>query len=125
MRKAYSSPKTDAQALKWRVSKKWKIADASFKLFDKYGYLAILRKFAELHDVMEAGDAVDEESIETLLSTVKEYINNADKLSEQEVYEGQLSESFVKTAFIAALLAVPNLMPQTAVAAALKNVPKS
>ena len=43
MRKVYSSPESEEQALQYRTSRKWKIADASFKLFDKYGYIAILK----------------------------------------------------------------------------------
>jgi predicted nucleic acid-binding protein len=52
MRKVYSSPESVEQALKYRSSRKWKIADASFKLFDKYGYMAILKQFVESYDLI-------------------------------------------------------------------------
>lgn len=42
-RKVYSSPKSIEQAKTYRNSRKWKIADSSFKLMDKFGYLRILR----------------------------------------------------------------------------------
>jgi len=43
MRKVYSSPASEEQALEYRSSRKWKVADGAFKLFDKYGYMAILK----------------------------------------------------------------------------------
>ena len=46
MRKVYSSPESLEQALQYRASKKWKVADATFKLMDKFGYLAILKKYS-------------------------------------------------------------------------------
>ena len=47
MRHAYSSPKTEKQAAKWRKSRKWQTADAAFKLMDKYGYLYALRLYTQ------------------------------------------------------------------------------
>ena len=54
MRKAYSSPQSAEQALEWRGSRKWKIADASFKLMDKYGYTAILKQMKQSLEKMRA-----------------------------------------------------------------------
>lgn len=88
-RKIYSSPESIEQALKYRSSRKWKIADASFKLFDKYGYTAILRRFVELLDILQNSNDVDIEIIDDILSTIKNYINNVDKLSEQELHEDE------------------------------------
>ena len=89
MRKVYSSPTSAEQALEYRASRKWKIVDASFKLFDKYGYMAILKQFTSDYDLMTSTDLVsdiDVEVVEDILSTVKNYINNADKLAEKEIY---------------------------------------
>lgn len=89
MRKVYSSPESEEQALEYRSSRKWKIADASFKLFDKYGYTAILKQFIEDYKLIQTSHEVDIEVVEDILSTVKHYINNADKLAEQELYEAE------------------------------------
>ena len=84
MRKVYSSPETPEQALQYRQSRKWKVADASFKLFDKYGYMAIMKKFIEDYELVSSTDDVDLDVVEDVLATVKNYINNVDKLAEQE-----------------------------------------
>jgi len=89
MRKVYSSPESEEQALKFRSSRKWKIADASFKLFDKYGYMAILKQFVEDSKLVSSSDQVDYEVVEDILNTVKKYINNADKLAEKEIFEDE------------------------------------
>lgn len=49
-RKACSSPKSDEQALSFRTSRKWKVADSAFKLLDKFGYLGILREFTKCYE---------------------------------------------------------------------------
>jgi len=67
----------------------------------------------------------DIEIIENLLATVKHYIYNADKLSEQELYEGLINEDgLFKTLAIASLLAIPGLIPEQALAKELSNIPR-
>ena len=111
MRKVYSSPTTAEEALRWRNSRKWKVADASFKLFDKYGYMAILKQFIQDAELMSSTNDVDAEVVEDILSTVKNYINNADKLAEKELYEDeQVNEGVVSKVLLAALLAVPGIL---------------
>lgn len=83
MRRSYSDPSSKEQALKYRQSTKWKIADASFKMMDKFGYLAILKEFSELVEGPLDG-SVCLEIADKVLSTVKNYINNADKLAEED-----------------------------------------
>lgn len=85
MRKVYSSPQTLEQALAYRKSRKWKVADAAFKLFDKYGYIAILKRFIVDYSLIENATDVDLEAADDIISTVKRYIGNADKLAEQEL----------------------------------------
>lgn len=58
MRKVYSSPQSAEQAKKYRSSKKWKVADATFKLMDKFGYLAILKQYKEALEKVDTGDNV-------------------------------------------------------------------
>jgi len=53
MRKVYSSPTSREQAIKFRSSRKWKIADATFKLFDKFGYIAILKSYVTTFQEIE------------------------------------------------------------------------
>ena len=84
MRKVYSSPETPEQALQYRQSRKWKVADASFKLFDKYGYMAILKQFVADYELMSGPEIVDAEVIDDILSTVKKYINNPEKLADSD-----------------------------------------
>ena len=47
-RKVMSSPKSKEAALKMRKSRKWHVADSAFKLFDRFGYIAILKEYTEL-----------------------------------------------------------------------------
>ena len=87
MRKVYSSPRSREEALKFRKSKKWKIADASFKMMDKYGYTAIMRSFAELTNSEEA--IPSSVLADDVLATVKEFIGNEQKLSEVDLDEAE------------------------------------
>lgn len=84
MRKVYSSPTSAEQALKYRSSRKWKVADAAFKLFDKYGYMAILKQFVADYELMSDPEIVDAEVVDDILSTVKNYINNPEKLADSD-----------------------------------------
>lgn len=125
MRKVYSSPQSEEEALKFRSSRKWKVADAAFKLFDKYGYTAIMKQFIEDYKLISSSAAVDEEVVEDILATVKNYISNADKLAEKELYEDeQLDEGVLQNVAIAALLAIPGLLPEEALARELDKVPQ-
>lgn len=95
MRKVYSSPESIEQAIKFRNSRKWKIADAAFKLMDKFGYLAILKKYTELKELISTGDGdLAIETAESILATVKKYISNPEKLADSE----KLKESILKIA---------------------------
>ena len=127
MRKSYSSPKSKEEALKNRSNRKWKIVDASFKLFDKYGYLAIMKKFIEDYELISNSNDVDLEIVNDILDTVKNYINNADKLSEKEIFENeeQVNEGPLQNGLLIALLAIPGLIPEQALAKELNNIPKT
>lgn len=116
LRKAFSSPKSKEEALKNRVDRKWKIADSSFKLFDKYGYTAIMKQLIEDYKLLANSSDVDQEVVDDILTTVKNYINNADKLSEQEIYNEaeQIDEGtkeLVASAALAFSLLCPGLLP--------------
>lgn len=49
-RKITSSPTSLEDALEKRDSDEWHVADATFKLLDKYGYLALLKEYTSLKD---------------------------------------------------------------------------
>ena len=117
MRKVYSSPTSKEEAFKFRASRKWKIADGAFKLFDKYGYLAILKKFIEDFEILSSSDSMDVEISSDIISTVKDYIGNADKLSEDE----QVDEGAMSNALLATLLAVPGILPAKTIQKSIDN----
>ena len=86
-RKVYSSPTSKEEALQFRTSRKWHIADTAFKLFDKYGYLAILKSFIQIFDIMSSSELTDIEACDNIIKEVRDYIGNADKLMDSEFYE--------------------------------------
>ena len=86
-RKVYSSPTSKEEALRFRTSRKWHIADTAFKLFDKYGYLAILKSFIQIFDIMSSSELTDIEACDNIVKVVRDYIGNADKLMDSEFYE--------------------------------------
>lgn len=127
MRKVYSSPESIEQALQFRSSKKWKIADAAFKLMDKFGYLAILKKYKELDELISNGDnELAIETAEAVLATVKDYISNPEKLADSEkeqVDEG--NKDMLTTAALVALIAIKNICPAASLEPELKSIPKT
>lgn len=92
-RKVYSSPTSKEEALQFRTSRKWHIADTAFKLFDKYGYIAILKSFIQIFDIISSSELTDIEACDNIVKEVRDYIGNADKLMDSEFYETALSES--------------------------------
>lgn len=128
MRKVYSTPTSMEEALKFRSSRKWKIADAAFKLFDKYGYMAILKEFTQLNSLIQVQAGIEFEIVDGILSTVKNYINNADKLSEVEdenIDEAVSGSKFISLASIIAALTIPNILPAQNIKQEIKQLPKS
>lgn len=115
-RKIYSSPKSVEDALKKRESKKWKIADSSFKLLDKFGYLKILKKFSKIYENIKDYD----------MKTTANYVVNSIKnnTSINENIDESIS-SVKKYLAIAALLAIPSFLPQDALAQNLSRVKPS
>lgn len=110
-RKVYSTPTSAEEALAFRNLRKWKVADAAFKLLDKYGYTAILKQFIEDYKLLQQSTEVDIEVIENILDTVKKYINNADKLSETEIFENEQINEGVKDVVASFALSLAVLIP--------------
>ena len=96
-RKVYSSPTSKEEALQFRTSRKWHIADTAFKLFDKYGYLAILKSFMQIFDIMTSSELTDIEACDSIVKEVRDYIGNADKLMDSEFYEAEVNKSNEKS----------------------------
>jgi hypothetical protein len=103
-------------ALKKRESKKWKIADSSFKLLDKFGYLKILKNFSKIYENIKDYD----------MKTTANYVVNSikDNKSINENIDESIS-SVRKYLAIAALLAIPSFLPQDALAQNLSRVKPS
>ena len=125
-RKVYSSPTSKEEALQFRTSRKWHIADTAFKLFDKYGYLAILKSFIQIFDVMSSSELTDIEACDNIVKEVRDYIGNADKLMDSEFYESvkQVDEGakeVISASLLAALLAVPGILPAKTAQKAISN----
>ena len=123
MRKVYSDPQSKEEALKFRSSRKWKIADATFKLFDKYGYMMILKQMKTFSTLVcrDVEMGLKEELLDAIIKEVKNGIGNAEKLADSEVDEG-LGDA-VKVSALAALLAVPGLLSAKTVQKAIDKSP--
>ena len=82
-RKINSEPKTKEDAIALRNSDEWKISDTAFKLLDKYGYLAILKKCAELEDRFQEDDSDKQAAAAELLCTIQSKLSPTNDLSEK------------------------------------------
>lgn len=86
-RKINSEPTSKEQAIALRNSEEWKIADTSFKLLDKYGYLAILKKCADLEDRFKEDDSDKQAAAAELLCTIQSNLSPTNYLSESKKVE--------------------------------------
>lgn len=119
MRKAYTSPTSKEEALANRNNRKWKIADATFKLFDKYGYLSILKEFKNLYSVLESPQMNQYQNVifDQIIKIVKNNIGNVDKLEDKEMNNttetanSQVNEGKLSNMLLATLLAIPGILP--------------
>jgi len=91
---------------------KWKVADSTFKLMDKFGYLGIMRAYKQ---ALNSGIQPDQfpKLAEWLLGKMKETTMKALNDSEYSISldESQVDESgdTIKAAVLAALLAIPGV----------------
>lgn len=121
-RKHKSSPKDAKEAMKFRDDKEWKIADSSFKLLDKFGYLKVLTTAVKMLeddiDPIEAARQIvqqidDRLSVDSLNEIDDDELDFQAKLFEIEQAE-QLNESFasmMRLSALAALMAIPSILP--------------
>ena len=131
-RSKFQTPvKSKEAALKRRDYRRFHVADAAFKFLDKFGYIDILKKFAEMSYSEEDGgvDLDQEELFDNVVKIVTNGISTQ-KLqdSELEGFPIALDESFAdasKFMFIASLMAISELLPSTALARELANAKRN
>lgn len=112
-RKVFSSPKSVEDALRKRQSRKWKIADSSFKLMDKFGYLKILKSFSRIQENIDRYEADD------VADCVTGCVGSSINVNESV---GQSVRNLGKYMLLASILAIPGLVSQNALAKGLKKV---
>ena len=131
-RSKFQTPvKSREAALKRRDDRRFHVADAAFKFLDKFGYIDILKKFAEMSYNEEDGgvDLDQEELFDNVVTIVTDGISTQ-KLqdSELEGFPIALDESFAdasKFMLIASLMAISELLPSTALAKELANAKRN
>lgn len=131
-RSKFQTPvKSREAALKRRDDRRFHVADAAFKFLDKFGYIDILKKFAEMSYNEEDGGVVldQEELFDNVVKIVTDGISTQ-KLqdSELEGFPIALDESFAdasKFMLIASLMAISELLPSTALARELANAKRN
>lgn len=123
--------KSREAALKRRDDRRFHVADAAFKFLDKFGYIDILKKFAEMsYDEEDGGVDLDQEELfDRVVKIVSDGISTQ-KLqdSELEGFPIALDESFAdasKFMLIAGLMAMSELLPSTALARELVNAKRN
>ena len=116
-----STPKSVDQAIENRDDIDWKIADSTFKLLDKFGYLKVLRQAAD----SISNDEPIEDAAKKIIDTITEKISSKSlddseiefvgKLLEVEKYDESM-KSMMKMSTIAAIMAIGSFMPTNALA---------
>ena len=123
-RKLLSSPKTREEALKLRTSREWKIADSSFKLLNKFGYVAILKTITDAYvEYTSMGNQFNAQShAKNIIDAFTENISTNQLIdSEKELNESATSLA-AKVAMIAALIGLPSLLPAKALQNGLMKI---
>ena len=123
--------KSKEEALKRRKDKKQHVVDAAFKLLEKFGYIQIMRDVIKLYDEKNAGAKLSQNYIvDQILASVKanmslKHLQDSEdqefikKLEETELDEGV--SDLVKVSVIAAMMAIPNLLPAAPLAKELSK----
>lgn len=121
-----STPKSVDQAIENRDDIDWKIADSTFKLLDKFGYLKVLRQAAD----SISNDEPIEDAAKKIIDAITEKISSKSlddseiefvgKLLEVEKYDESM-KSMMKMSTIAAIMAIGSFMPTNALAKQLEK----
>ena len=125
-----SSPKDAEEALANRDDKDWKIADSSFKLLDKFGYLGILRACTQNLDRFDEDTSDIEMALKEVVKTIGEKIsaqalNDSESIFLQKLQEVESldedASSLVKMSVIAGLMAISSLLPAASLSKTLSK----
>lgn len=124
--------KSKEEALKRRKDKRQHVVDAAFKFLEKFGYIQILRDVIKVYDRIQDGEVVqDSEIVDTILNSVKDNMSLKHlQDSEDQAFVQRLQEvenldegvgDLVKVSVIAAMMAIPNLLPAAPLAKELSK----
>ena len=124
--------KSKEEALKRRKDKRQHIVDAAFKFLEKFGYIQILKDVIKVYDRIQDGEVVqDSEIVDTILKSVKDNMNlkhlqdSEDQTFVQRLQEAECLDEgvgdLVKVSVIAAMMAIPNLLPAAPLAKELSK----
>lgn len=123
--------KSKEEALKRRKDKKQHVVDAAFKFLEKFGYIQIMQDVIKLYDDKNAGAKLSQNYIvNQILASIKvnmslKHLQDSEdqefikKLEETELDEGV--SDLVKVSVIAAMMAIPNLLPAAPLAKELSK----
>ena len=125
-----SSPSNKEEALANRDDNDWKIADSTFKLLDKFGYLGILRACAQNVDRFDEDMSDIEMAMKEVISTIGEKISTHALDDSEQLFIGKLLEveqqnesvgSMMKLTALAALMSIGSFLPVNALAKELSK----
>ena len=124
--------KSKEEALKRREDRKQHVVDAAFKFLEKFGYIQILKDMIAVYDKFQNNEEVeDAQLINTILQSVKDNMSLKHlQDSEDQEFVQQLQEAdsldegvgnLVKVSIVAAMMAIPNLLPAAPLAKELSK----
>lgn len=120
-RRVMSAPESAEEALKMRNSRTWHIADSAFKLMDKFGYMPILKAYSN-------AEGNPDQKADAIISVVKDNLANNKMLTDSERELFMIDEGVkegLSMAAIAAMLAIPGILPAKNVETQLKQLPRA
>lgn len=133
MRSNFQKPaKSKEEALARRSNKKQHIVDAAFKFLDKFGYISMMKDLVAIYDYLDDNDIEPAQLFDKILKIVSsnmqlQYIQDSDKKKLESILQEveSLDESvgdLVRTSVLAALMAIPTLLPAAPLAKQLSKV---
>lgn len=134
MRSNFQKPaKSKEEALARREDKKQHTVDAAFKFLDKFGYISMMKDLVAMYDDLEDGVKIKpaqmfEKILESISSNMQlQHIQDSDKqkfqctLNEVEPLDERIGD-LVKTSVLAAMMAIPSLLPAAQLAKQFSKV---
>lgn len=126
-----SQPKSSEEALKNRDDKDWQIADSTFKLLDKFGYLGILRTCAQYEDWFEEDMSDIEMAVRAIMQSISDKLSTTalddseidskmHELLELEMQDESVG-SMLRMSAIASIMAIGSFLPANTLAKELSK----